>query len=205
MKQRLFSLGMILLGNALYALAVSALILPNNLITGGATGIALALARRVGISVELFLLGFNALMLVAGLLLLGKKFVAGTLLSSIAYPLMIGVFQRIPEIATPLADPLLAVLGAGGLIGLGLGLVMQAGASTGGMDIPPLVLKKYWNLSVSGTMALMDGGILLWQAIGLPREHLLYAVLMAATYTLVLNRVLLSGSSRTQVKIVSER
>ena len=66
----------IVFGNALYALAVALFLEPAGLVTGGATGIALAFGRLTGLSVSGFLLVFNLAMLVWGWAVLGRAFTA---------------------------------------------------------------------------------------------------------------------------------
>ena len=73
----------IVLGNALYALAVALFLEPAGLVTGGATGIALAFGRLTSLSVSGFLLVFNLAMLVWGWVVLGRAFALNTLASSI--------------------------------------------------------------------------------------------------------------------------
>ncbi len=154
-KKGLRDLVVILLGNALYALAAAAFILPNSLITGGSTGLALIARRLWGIPVEGFVAIFNPLMFLLGLLMLGKRFALTTLVSSFWYPVIFGLFQRIPGIAFPLQDRLLAVAFAGGMIGVGIGVVIRAGASTGWCSkrkrgyryrcpSTPLILPSFW-------------------------------------------------------------
>ena len=84
----------IILGNALYSLAVALFLEPAGLITGGATGIALAFGRLTGLSVSGFLFLFNMSMLVWGWAVLGKKFALNTLASSVLSPAFLGLFER---------------------------------------------------------------------------------------------------------------
>ena len=80
---------------------------------------------------------------------MGASFAMSTLVSTFIYPAFLAVFQNIPQLSSMTDDPLLAVIMAGLMIGFGLGLVVKVGASTGGMDIPPLILNKKFGLSVS--------------------------------------------------------
>lgn len=73
------------------------------------------------------------------------------------------------------------------------------------MDIPPLVLNRKLGLSVSATMYAFDFTILLLQILFSDKEQVLYGILLVMIYTLVLDKVLLMGQSRTQVKIISEK
>lgn len=201
----LCNLALILLGNTIYALAVTMFILPGGLITGGTTGLALFFFHQFGLPVTAFVSVFNVVMFLLGLWVLGKKFALTTLVSTFFYPLVLGIFQQIPVLTQFTHDRMLCAVYAGLMIGFAIGIVIRAGASTGGMDIPPLVLNKKLGLSVSVTMYAFDFTILLLQILFSDREQILYGILLVLIYTLVLDKVLLLGQSRTQVKIVSEK
>lgn len=195
----------VLAGNTLYALAVVCFILPSGMISGGSTGLALAAQHWWGIDVADFVLVLNLLLFAVGWLLLGKKLALSTALSTFYYPLALRFFQKLDFLQNWTSDRMLATVCAGLMLGLALGLVLGAGSSTGGLDIPPLVLNKYFGLSVSLVLNVVDVLILLLQAFFRDRELVLYGVLMVMIYTLVLDRVMLAGRSRIQVKIVSEK
>ena len=195
----------ILAGNTAYALAVTMFILPNGLITGGTTGLALFFYHQMGLPIQAFVTVFNVAMFLLGAVVLGRTFALTTIISTFYYPLILSVFQKIPALGKVTDDNLLAVIFAGLLIGGGIGVVIRAGASTGGMDIPPLVLHKKLGLPVSGTMNTMDTAILLLQIVFSDKEKVLYGILLVLIYTSVLNKVLLLGQAKMQVKIVTER
>lgn len=195
----------ILLGNLIYTLGVTMFILPNNLITGGTTGLALVANRNFAIPVSSFILISNTIMFVLGALLLGKKFAVTTLLSSFFYPIILEVIQHIPGIGSITNDPLLATIFAGLMIGFGIGIVIKSGASTGGFDIPPLILNKKYGWSVSVCLYSIDFLILLMQMLFSSKEKTLYGILLVIIYSVVLDRVLLTGKAKTQVKIISTK
>lgn len=203
MKEEMKNLLYILAGNTIYALAVTLFILPDGLITGGTTGLALFFYHQFGLPIQVFVSAFNVTMFVLGAIVLGKKFALTTIVSTFYYPFILSVFQNMPMIGKMTDDKILAVLFAGLMIGGGIGIVLRAGASTGGMDIPPLVLNKKFGISVSGSMNVMDTGILLLQMVFSDRESVLYGILLVLTYTTVLNKVLQMGQAKMQVKIVS--
>ena len=74
-------------GNIIYACGVAFFILPGGLITGGTTGIALFIQHLFGVPISTFVLCFNAVMFFMGLLVLGRKFAATTILSTFVYPI----------------------------------------------------------------------------------------------------------------------
>ena len=194
----------IILGNALYSLAVALFLEPAGLITGGATGIALAFGRLTGLSVSGFLFLFNMSMLVWGWAVLGKKFALNTLASSVLSPAFLALFERLLDGRVLTEDIFLCTIFSGLGIGVALGMVIRAGASTGGMDIPPLVLNKWFHLPVSATMMVFDLIILAVQAAFSPLQQCLYGIVMVIVYTVVLDKVLIFGSTRTEVKIISQ-
>ena len=200
-----FSLGEILVGNMMYAAAVVLFIVPNGLITGGTTGLALFVNHSLGIPISLFVSVFNVAMFLLGAWVLGKQFALTTVLSTIIYPVLLGVMEGSGFGGFVLEEKLVAVLYAGLLIGGGIGIVMRAGASTGGMDIPALVLKKKLDVNVSMTLYIMDCVVLGLQLIEADSHAILYGIILIIVYTMVLNQVLMSGNARIQVKIVSRR
>lgn len=197
---------MILLGNLLYSFAIASFILPSGLITGGTTGIALFINYLTGLDISLFVLIFNIVMFIAGLIILGKTFALSTVLSSIAYPFMLSFAQWLNRLTGDLThDLILCTIFGGLLIGIGIGIVIRAGASTGGMDIPPLVLNKKFGINVSVSLYAFDFTILILQMFFSSREQILYGILLVCIYTFALEKVLIMGKSKTQVEIISEK
>ena len=192
-------------GNFLYALAVHLFLIPAGLVTGGTTGIALAVNFVWGIPISLFVLLFNVLMLLIGFFVLGKGFALTTLASTFLYPVSLDICERLLGNASLTTDPLLCTLFSGLGIGIALGIVIRCGASTGGMDIPPLVLQKLFRIPVSVSLYVFDVCILLLQALYRPAESILYGIVLVMIYTIVLDKMLLIGRTRTEVKIVSEK
>ena len=201
--QKLAVLGLVAAGNGMYALTVKLFLLPAGLVTGGTTGIALAMDHGLGVPVPLFVLAFNVIMLVTGYFLLGKAFAVTTVISTFVYPAALEFFNRLLGDVVITQDILLCSLFSGLGIGASLGLVIRAGASTGGMDIPPLVLNRYFRIPVSVSLYLFDFCILLCQAFWSTPEKLLYGILLVLTYTVVLDKFMLIGTSRTEVKVVT--
>lgn len=201
----LFSFLTVILGNIIYSLAIKVFLMPADLVSGGTTGIALTMAYFFDINLSSFILIFNIIMFLVGLWLLGRHFAATTVLSSILYPLLLEFWNQTLGDVVLTKDPILSTIFAGLGIGLGLSIVIRAGASTGGMDIPPLVLNKYFKLPVSAGLYFFDGIILACQLLYHPFEKILYGILMMIVYTTVIDKVMLMGTNKTEVKIVSEK
>ncbi|HIS56039.1 MAG: YitT family protein [Lachnospiraceae bacterium] len=194
---------LILIGNTIYAAAVVMFLLPNDLMSGGTTGLGLFFQNQFHLPIAYFVGVFNILMFLLGAWILGKTFAMTTLVSTFYYPICLDLLQRIPFLQGMTENTMLAVLFSGLMIGVGIGIVIRAGASTGGMDIPPLILNKKFGLSVSFMLYVFDFCILLLQMTFSDKERILYGILLVIIYTMVLNKVLLTGKSQMQVKIVS--
>ena len=194
---------LVVAGNLLYAMTVKLFLLPAGLVTGGTTGIALAIHQALGIPVSLFVLIFNVLMLVIGYFLLGRTFAITTIISTFTYPAALELWDQLLGDWVVTQDILLCTLFSGLGIGLSLGIVIRAGASTGGMDIPPLVLNHYFRIPVSLSLYVFDFCILLTQAFWSTPEKLLYGIVLVMTYTIVLDKLMLMGTARTEVKVVT--
>ena len=202
-QQMVYNALSILVGNALYALTVVLFLMPSGLITGGATGIALAVNKISGLSVSGVLFVINMAMLVLGWWVLGRRFAMTTIASTILSPMFLALWEQLLGNYVLTDDLVLNTIFAGLGVGISLGITIRAGASTGGMDIPPLVLHKWFHLPVSATMMVFDFCILAMQAAFSPLQQSLYGIVLVIVYTMVLDKVLLLGTTRTEVKIIS--
>ena len=128
-----------LLGSALFAFGFSCFLMPNEISTGGISGLALVAVEllKFGSVGSLSVLINLPLFLIAGLKI-GRRFFFGSLAGMLCSSVLIDAFTLLPMPAT---EPLLGALYGGALCGLGLGTVFAAGASTGGSDIVVRLLK----------------------------------------------------------------
>ena len=204
-KNRLFSILMVILGNLLYTLSVKLFLLPANLMSCGTTGIALVVSHFADIPMSVFILVFNMAMLAVGWMVLGRQFAMTTVLSSVLYPAILEILNRTLGDVVVTENILLNLLFAGMGLGISLGIVIRGGASTGGMDIPPLILKKFFHIPLSASLWAFDFCILLSQMFFHPAEDLLYGILLIIVISISLNKVMLLGTSRTEVKIISRK
>ena len=195
----------ILAGNALLAFLVAAFVIPHDIIMGGTTGIGLVLDGILPIETAGIVLILNLILLLAGLLVLGKKFFLTTVASSVLYPVMLGFMQRIPGIGSLTDNELLAAIFAGVLMGLALGMVMRVGSSTGGVDILNLMLHKWFHLPVAVFVYLTDFAVVGGQAFFHKPEKLLYGIVVLVLETIVLDQVMLFGTDQIQIFAISSR
>ena len=191
--------------NSVYALGITLFVTPVSLAIGGTTGLALFVQHYTDLSLSVFILIFNIAMFLWGWAMFGRKFALTTVVSTFAYPVSLGVFERLLDGVVLTDNLMLCVIFGGLFIGFGLGMVIRMGASTGGMDIPMLALNKHFRIPVSVSLYVFDVIVLLLQAIFSGAEKTLYGIVMVIIYSVVLDRVLLIGQSRMQFTVITDK
>ena len=150
-------------GCALTACAFGMIILPLGLAASGVTGVSSVLAGIIPIPLSLMVLAINSTLLLVGLVLMGKAFAAKTVAASLLFPLMLEIASQFP--LHFLSSHILAGALLGGLmLGIGIGLILRSGASTGGFDIIAVVLNSRYKIPVAVTLNITDASIILMQA-----------------------------------------
>ncbi|GFI41534.1 YitT family protein [Thomasclavelia cocleata] len=207
MKKRIYETIIIIIGNFILALGLCAFITPVGLITGGASGIGIAIKSLMNINISYTVYAINIIMFIIGYFYFGKKFATGTLLSTFLYPTFLAVLEKVPQLQNITNDVLLSTLYAGLCIGLGLGLVLRVGASTGGMDIPPLIINKKTGISIAWLINIFDCIILVFQVVFCPItiEQVLYGITVVIITTIVMDKVIMLGETKVQVTIISPK
>lgn len=195
----------IIVGNMILAFSVNMFILPFEFIAYGTTGLSLIANHYFNLPFNAVVTSINVIMFIVGLLFLGKRFALTTLLSTMIYPVFLEMTSNVSEIFVLTSDPLVAAIVSGILCGLALGLVIQSGASTGGMDIPPLILEKKYGIPVGVSMCMTDATIMLVQTIFAPTSGILCGLIFLLIVTFIMNRILVMGTSQFQVMVMSDK
>lgn len=186
-------------------------LLPNDLVTGGVSGIAVIL-NTLGISPSLSILLMNIAFAILGLLTMGKNFFFKVILGSLVSPLVIFIleFLNIDQmlILNQLTESRLLIsslLGALG-VGFGLGIVFRNGGSTGGIDILQNIMNKKHHLSYNVAFIFTDGiivliGLLFFRNI----EHFLFSVGVVILSGLIIDNISILGRAGQTLFIVTEK
>lgn len=204
-KKQIKSILLNFIGSSMLAFGVCAFVEPFNIIVGGSTGIALVLHRLTGMNVSVFALALNILVLPIGYFFYGKELVIGSILSSLFFPMSLAVFERIPVITTIADNIMLASICGGIVCGAGIGIVMRSGGSTGGMDIPVLVISKLFHKRVDMLINVFDTIIMVCQIPFSNITFVIYGVIYTFIMTHSLQSVLTFGEDRLKLSIVSEK
>ena len=196
---------MILVGNFLDALGFVLFVSATGLITGGSSGVGLLFHRAFGVPTSVVIYIVNFSMLILGWFVFGKRFAFQSILSSFMYPTAMLIIEHFVQDRVITQDIFLCTIMGGILIGLGVGLVLRAGASSGGMDVPALMMNKYLKIPLSASVYMIDIAILLLQALQTPGDNVLYGIVLVLVYSTMIEKVSLIGRSRVEVQVISEK
>lgn len=138
-------------GSVVFAFGFSIFLEPNNINTGGVSGLAQAVAQVIGIGNVGFLsMLLNLPLFLAGGVRVGKRFFFGSLIGMVVSGVLIDAFAAF---SIGFHDPLVSGIYGGLLCGLGIGMVFVAGTSTGGSDILVRLLKLHYRNVPIGTIS----------------------------------------------------
>lgn len=204
LKQKGKDIVWVIAGNAVLALAVSMFILPYDILSGGVAGIAVALQPLIPLPVTLMVNILVVGLFVIGACFLGKEFAMKTILSSLIYPVFLTFFSgRVPVLDL---DPILASLYGGLLGGTGVGMALRTGASTGGMDIPPLIVHKLTHIEIAKLVLITDALTVLLGAFTYGLEAVLVGFVSVWASSVAIDKVLMFGGQQAKaIQIISDQ
>lgn len=201
-KEIVFELGSVVLGNLIVALGVTFFILPSDILCGGTAGIAVALQPIFHLPETLVINALTVLLFLIGSICLGKAFFFKTVLSTVVYPIFISILNTWFADVSVTQNQLLAAIYAGICIGTGIGLVYRVDGSTGGMDIPPLVIHKYTKLPLSLLIVFFDGATVTLGALVYGIEASMIGLVSVFVSGIVINKVLTLGSEASKTLFI---
>lgn len=200
-KQVLRNTLLVLLGNLIFAIAINAVVIPNQLGEGGVTGLSLFFLYVLGWNNAVFTFIANSILMVIGWRYLDKKTILYTLLSIVSMSVFlqyVNIGEFVPE------NSIMAPVASGFLIGLAIGIVIHGNGTTAGTDILAMIMNKYLGISVSKSFLILDISIIipLTMVIGLEKGLMTMGTMFFAAH--ILNYVLEGYNPRKSVTIISE-
>ena len=178
MLRHIKSILTIIFGAAIYAFGLTYFVVPHHLFEGGATGITLITYYLFNIPISVMNLIINIPLFILAWKIFGAKTLYSSLLGTISLSIWLAIFEKIPLSFNLEGDLVIVALVAGVLLGLGLGIIFNAGGTTGGTDIVARILNKYTNISVGKLLFALDFLILMLILI-------IFQDLRLVTYTLL--------------------
>ena len=192
------------LGNAICAFSVTCFALPYNMVVSGMSGIGRIINILTGFSVSASVAILNIVLFIIGAVVLGKRFAATIALGTFAFPFFMGIFEQMTSLHHLVNEPMLAAICAGVLDGIGLGLVLRLGGSTGGIDVPAMIMNRKLGWKIATVMAGMDIAIFLMQIPVTETEGIILGILYALVYGVVMDRMIVLEQGGYQILIWTE-
>lgn len=203
------------LGTFVFVMAWTSFLQPNNLASGGLTGLTTIMdyATQGRLPMDFTYALINAMLLMAGFLFLGKSFGFKTIyviaLSSLLFWLLPEYFPGL-EVVDPNLDKIMIVLIGGAMESVGIGMILLRGGSTGGTDIVAMILNKYWPIS-PGKVYLYSDIFIISSLLLIPTElggglvNMIYAYVMMLVFSFGVDYVLLGNKSSVQLLVFSKK
>ena len=185
-----------LIGSAAYPLFLT----PNNIAPGGLTGIAVILNYLFHLPVGTISLAMNIPLFLLGYRSVGKIFAFRSLIATLLFSLLIDILPLRPMTM----DPLLGTLFGGVLLGIGLGLIIRGGATTGGTDMmASMVNRKFQYISTGTILFAFDFLVVAAAGIIVGTSQALYAMICIFVTAKVMDTVMIGFSGNKACLIVS--
>ncbi len=184
-------------GTFLLALNYNLFLVPNNLVTGGTSGIAILLKELFGLSPSIFIMASSILLIIVSYLFLGKEETKRNIIGSILYPFFVSL--TVPLASTllqylALDSMLIIVLIAGIFSGIANGIIYKTGFTTGGSDILMKILNKYAKIPEGKAIFSVNLVIMIFGAIIFGANKFIYALIILYLNSQLIDRILIGIS-----------
>ena len=199
-KRLMIDYALLALGALLTAVAFTAFFLPHDIAPGGLTGVATVLAHFLPLGVGFLSFLLNLPLFLLGLRSVGWRFAVRSFIAMMLLSLFIDVIPK----ADVAGNMMLAAVLGGGLMGLGLGLVVRAGATTGGTDMAArLVHDRVEFLSIPAILLAIDAAVVALAAAVFGPQAGLWALISLYVSTKAMDAVIKGVNTAMQFTIIT--
>ncbi|MGN0628649.1 MAG: YitT family protein [Oscillospiraceae bacterium] len=192
-----------LIGTMLTAAAFGLIIVPQSFAAGGITGFSRIIVNIIPIPLSVMVFILNMVLLILGFVFIGKKFVAKTVSISVLFPVMLEFFSHY-TMNSIAKDTMLCATVAGVMLGIGSGLILRSGASSGGFDVLAVILNKKFKMPVATIMNICDAAVILMQSLNQPLSQTIYGIIVITISAAIVGRIVTMGTGESQIIIFSE-
>jgi len=200
-KQIIKAYVLLLVGASLAALSFDLFFLPNSIAPGGLTGVATLLNHLTGVRVGMASIALNVPLFLIGYRAVGGNFAFRSLVAMLLLSALIDLIPQMPLTG----DMLLASIYGGVLMGTGLGLVLRAGATTGGTVLSAKIIHLRWPIvSVGGVLFALDCLVVVAAGVVIDTQAALYAMVAILVCAKVMDLVLQGWNTAKQLLIISD-
>ena len=199
-RQLIWDYLLLTLGTLITAFAFALFLLPNDIAPGGVTGIATVLSSLTGLNVGLLSFLINLPLFAIGWRRVGWRFAARSFIAM----LLLSLFIDVIPVFDLSGDMMLASLFGGVIMGVGLGMVVRSGATTGGTDMAAMIVHEHWSfLTVPMVLFAIDAVVVVIAAMAFGLQAGLFALVSLFTSTKAMDSVIKGFNTAMQFLIIS--
>lgn len=196
----------ILIGDFFCAMALVTFLRPNEMISGGVTGVAVLIEPFIPLSIGLVLFLLNLPLLILGLIFLDKKFMLFTSMSIFIISFYVGLIDSVlPTGFAATHEVILGCVFGGALNGIGMGITFREGCSTGGFDIIAAIIKQKYNISVGNVLMGINFFIIMASSFVYSFDKALFTLIALFIAYQVMDIIHLGVGKQKQVFIISAK
>ena len=197
---------MITVATAIVATAVFFFLVPSNVSVGSISGLAIVLGNFIPLPISALTMIMNVGLLIVGFLLVGREFGAKTVYTSILLPVIIGILEKIyPNNVSINGDPFLDMICYVFLVSVGLAMLFNRNASSGGLDIVAKLLNKFLHMDLGNAMSVSGMVVALSSALVYDKKIVILSVLGTYLNGIVLDHFIFGFNLKKRVCIVSQK
>ncbi len=205
-KKQIFEFFYITLGTLITAAAVNYFLVPSHLSVGSISGLAILLNEVLPLSVSALTMIMNIVLLVIGFLLLGPEFGIKTVYTSILLPIFMGILERVAPVTESLVgDPFVDMVLYCFAVSVGLSMLFNRNASSGGLDIIAKILNKFFRIELGKAMSGVGMCVAVSAIFVYDLKTVILSVLGTYVFGLVLDHFIFGSNIKKRVCILSKK
>lgn len=197
---------MITIATAIVAAAVFFFLIPSHVSVGSISGLAIVIGNFISMPISAITMVLNVGLLVIGFIFVGREFGGKTVYTSVLLPVIIGVFEKIfPNNASITADPFLDMICYVFVVSIGLAMLFNRNASSGGLDIVAKLMNKFLHMDLGNAMSVSGMVVALSSALVYDKKIVVLSVLGTYLNGIVLDHFIFGFNLKKRVCIVSRK
>ena len=209
MKKRMetvWEFAMITIATTIVAAAVFFFLIPSHVSVGSVSGLAIVIGNFIPLPISAITMILNVALLIVGFLFVGREFGGKTVYTSILLPVVIGMFEKIfPNNTSITADPFLDMICYVFVVSIGLAMLFNRNASSGGLDIVAKLMNKFLHMDLGNAMSVSGMVAALSSALVYDKKTVVLSVLGTYLNGIVLDHFIFGFNLKKRVYIVSQK
>lgn len=193
-------------GAFLASVAIYFFMLPCHIVVGSGTALAMVAGNFIPLPISVLSLALNVILLIVGFLLIGPKFGAKTVYTSLMIPTFLGLFEWIfPNFQSLTEEPILDLICYALIVGMAMAILFSHNASSGGLDIIAKILHKYFRIELGRASALAGIAVSLTSALCYDTKTVVLSVLGTYFGGIVVDHFIFGLNIKRKVCVISPK